>query len=111
MRNRVHQNRALLERAILAFILPGIAGAINASGFFAVGSYTSHMTGHIARIGDELAAGHLWLATRALLWVASFGAGAMAATLTILWSRRRTQALYWRALVLEAALLFVFATF
>src|SRR5215470_8706454 len=77
------QNSALLERAILAVILPGVAGAINASGFFAVGAYTSHVTGAVARVGDELASGHLWLAARSLLFVASFFLGALACTLLI----------------------------
>ena len=47
MRDHVRRNLALVERAILASILPGVAGVINASGFFAVGVYTSHMTGNL----------------------------------------------------------------
>jgi uncharacterized membrane protein YoaK (UPF0700 family) len=111
MSERLRQNRALFERAILAFILPGLAGAINASGFFAVGVYTSHMTGLIARIGDELVASHLWLAMRSLIFVASFGLGAMASTFLVLYGKRIGGPPYWRPLLLECALLFVFATF
>jgi len=59
MRESLRRNRALLERVILACLLPAVAGAVNASGFFAVGAYTSHVTGNVARVGDELAAGHL----------------------------------------------------
>jgi uncharacterized membrane protein YoaK (UPF0700 family) len=110
VRARVHRNRALVERAILAYLLPGIAGVINASGFFAVGTYTSHMTGMVARIGDELATNHLWLATRALLFVGTFIGGAMIATGLILYAQRRSRAYYWRPLLLESALLLVFAT-
>ena len=110
MRDRLRQNRALLERAVLAFILPGVAGAINASGFFAVGVYTSHMTGHVARIGDELAAGHFWLATRAMIWVGSFLCGALIATFLVLYGRRNGRRPWWRPLLLECALLLVFAT-
>jgi uncharacterized membrane protein YoaK (UPF0700 family) len=110
MRKRFDQNRPLLERLILSFVLPGIAGAINASGFFAVGTYTSHMTGLVARIGDELASGNLWLASWALLFVAAFISGAMTATAVILHAKRHGRAPYWRPLLLESALLFVFAT-
>jgi uncharacterized membrane protein YoaK (UPF0700 family) len=110
MREHFRRNRALLERAILAFILPGVAGVINASGFFAVGTYTSHVTGNVARIGDELAAGHLWLAARALIFVLSFTIGAMTSTLLILYGKRAGFAPYWRPLLLECAIVFVFAT-
>lgn len=110
MRARFHRNRALVERAILAFLLPGVAGVINASGFFAVGTYTSHVTGMVARVGDELATSHLWLAARALIFVASFIGGAMVATGLILHAQRVSRAWYWRPLLLESALLLVFAT-
>lgn len=33
-------DRALLERLILAVVLPAVAGASNAAGLIAVGSYT-----------------------------------------------------------------------
>src|SRR5947208_399096 len=105
-----HRNRAALEHAILALVLPFVAGAINASGFFAIGTYTSHVTGNVARIGDELAQGHLWLAYRYLGFAASFMLGAMVATATVLWARHRGEARYFRGLLLEAALLTVFAS-
>src|SRR5260221_4894782 len=88
MRDRVRRNLALVERAILASILPGVAGVINASGFFAVGVYTSHMTGNVARIGDELATGHFWLALRSLLFVASFVGGAVISTFLCIYGNR-----------------------
>jgi uncharacterized membrane protein YoaK (UPF0700 family) len=110
MRDHFHRNRALLERAFLAFILPGVAGAINASGFFAVGTYTSHVTGNVARIGDELAGGHLWLAARSLIFVLSFGFGAVTSTLLILYGKRSGGRPYWRPLLLESGIVFLFAT-
>jgi uncharacterized membrane protein YoaK (UPF0700 family) len=110
MRAHFHRNRALLERAFLAFILPGVAGAINASGFFAIGTYTAHVTGNVARIGDELAAGHLWLAARASIFVLSFGFGAMISTFLVLYGKRAGGPPYWRPLLLECGLVFVFAT-
>src|SRR2546423_428732 len=110
MRESVRQNLGLVERAILAFILPAVAGAINASGFFAVGAYTSHMTGAVARVGDELASGHLWLAARSAIFLGCFFMGAFASTLLVQYGKRAGGARYWRPLLLESALLVVFAT-
>lgn len=90
-------------------MLPGVAGAVNACGFFAVGTYTSHVTGNVARVGDELASGHGWLAARSLVFVLSFVAGAMASTLLILYGKRSGGSPYWRPLLLECLALLVFA--
>jgi uncharacterized membrane protein YoaK (UPF0700 family) len=110
MREHVSRNRALWERAILAVLLPGIAGAVNACGFFAVGTYTSHVSGNVARIGEELASGHAWLAARPLVFVLSFVAGAMASALLILHGKRAGGSPYWRPLLLECLALLVFAS-
>jgi uncharacterized membrane protein YoaK (UPF0700 family) len=109
MRDHVDRNRALWERATLAVMLPGVAGAVNACGFFAVGTYTSHVTGNVARVGDELASGHAWLAARSFAFVLSFVAGAMASTLLILYGKRSGGSPYWRPLLLECLALLVFA--
>ncbi len=49
---RTRRNDLMLG-AILAFV----AGAMNAGGFLAIGTYTSHMTGIISSIADNLALG------------------------------------------------------
>ncbi len=98
------------ERNVLATFLPAIAGAVNASGFFAVGSYTSHMTGIVSRAGDELAERHWWLSTRAFIFLGFFVSGAMIATALVLHARKRRQPAFWQPLLLEAALLFCFAS-
>lgn len=110
MRARLRRNRPLLEKATLAFLLPAVAGAINASGFFAVGTYTSHMTGMVSHVGDDLAQRNFWLVTRSLLFVGSFVFGAAIATALVIYSQRRGHAAYWRALLVECALVMVFAT-
>ncbi len=110
MKRRLLRNRPLLEKATLAFLLPGVAGAINASGLFAVGTYTSHMTGIVSRIGDEAAQQHFWLATRSIILVGSFMSGAALATALVLYAHRRGSPPYWRPLLLECFLVFVFAT-
>ena len=77
---RLLLDKARFERNVLGTLLPAIAGAVNASGFFALGTYTSHMTGIVSRAGDELSQRHFWLATRALLFLGSFMFGAAVAT-------------------------------
>ena len=110
MVQRLLIQKVQFERNVLATLLPAIAGAVNASGFFAVGTYTSHMTGVVSRAGDELAQRHWWLATRALIFLGCFIFGAMVATALILYARKRDQPAFWRPLLLEAALLFCFAS-
>ena len=51
-----HRNRQL--GAVLAFV----AGAVNAGGFLAVHRYTSHVTGLVSSVADDLVLGQLGLA-------------------------------------------------
>lgn len=110
MVQRLLIHKVQFERNVLATLLPAIAGAVNASGFFAVGAYTSHVTGVVSRAGDELAQGNWGLATRALFFLACFISGALVATALVLHARKRQQPAFWRPLLLEAALLFCFAS-
>lgn len=110
MVQRLLIQKVQFERNVLATLLPAIAGAVNASGFFAVGTYTSHMTGMVSRAGDEMAERHWWLATRAFFFLGSFIFGAMVATALVLHARKRSQPAFWRPLLLEAAVLFCFAS-
>ena len=107
---RLLKHKVHFERNVLATLLPAIAGAINASGFFAVGTYTSHMTGVVSRAGDELAQQEWWLATRAFAFLGCFICGAMSATALVLYARKRKQPAFWRPLLLEAGVLFCFAS-
>ncbi|WP_207100455.1 YoaK family protein [Paracoccus shandongensis] len=75
---------------ILALFLAGIAGASNAGGFFALGQYTSHMTGYLSQIADSLVMGNLLVTATAVLAIASFVTGAMASTFLVNWARHRT---------------------
>lgn len=91
--------------AILAFV----AGATNAGGFLAVQRYTSHMTGIISAIADDLATGGLGLALAGFASLLAFVAGAACTALTINWARRRRlHGAYALALMVEAALLLLF---
>ena len=50
----------------LATVLAAIAGASNAGGFFALGAYTSHMTGYLSQLADNLVAGQFRIAAVAV---------------------------------------------
>ena len=90
-------------------ILAFVAGAINAGGFLAVHRYTSHMTGIVSSVADDLVLGSVGLALAGLVSLAAFVAGAITTTLLISWARRQElRSKYALALLLEAALLLVF---
>lgn len=80
--------RSFAENTILAVALSAVAGAVNATGFFAVGTYTSHVTGHMAKVGDELAQGNHRLARDAFFLLLFFLAGAMVATALVETAKR-----------------------
>ena len=91
--------------AFLAFV----AGATNAGGFLAVGQYTSHMTGVLSSIADNLVLGQLTLAMAAAGAILAFAAGAMTTAILVNWGlRRRLHSAYGLPLLLEAATLLVF---
>ena len=73
----------------LARYLTFIAGAANAGGFLAVKQYTSHMSGVVAAMADNLAAGRFPLVPAGLLSVGSFLAGSVTTTVLIRWARKR----------------------
>lgn len=104
---RTAQNNLRLG-ATLCFI----AGATNAGGFLAVGQYTSHMTGVLSSVADNLVLGQATLAIAGLASLLAFLAGAMTTTWMVNWAlRRNLQSAYGRPLLLEAALLLVFGLF
>lgn len=102
-----HQ-RTFTHNAWLAIALSSVAGAINASGFFVAGTYTSHVTGHVARFGDELAQSNLTPAGHALTLVFFFFLGAAAATAFVLGARYFGRARFALALLTEACILLLF---
>ena len=106
VRNLV-KNREWLENGSLALVLPFVTGSVNASGFFIVGAYTSHVTGSVARAGDEAAQGHLFVAARALFLVLVFFLGAVLATALVARAGRDNRARYVSALLAEAMMLLV----
>lgn len=101
---RTDRNNRRLGRW-LAFI----AGAANAGGFLAVGQYTSHMSGIVSALADNLAVGDLGLVVAGLSSLAAFMTGAATSAIMINWGRRRrAQSEYALPLMLEAVLLLCF---
>jgi uncharacterized membrane protein YoaK (UPF0700 family) len=86
-----------------------VAGAANAGGFLAVGQYTSHMSGIVSSLADNLALGEGGLVVAGLSSLLSFLVGAAASAILINWGRRRhLHSLYAMPLMLEAILLLCF---
>ena len=102
---RTRRNDVMLG-AILAFV----AGAINAGGFLAIGHYTSHMTGIVSAIADNLALGLFGLVGSGFALLSSFTIGAACSAILINWARRHARRQqYAYPLALESALLIAFA--
>ncbi|MEP6972184.1 MAG: DUF1275 family protein, partial [Betaproteobacteria bacterium] len=70
------RNRTLQSNRILGITLAFVAGAINAGGFLAVKQYTSHMTGIVSAMADNLALGNMTLVLVGLGALLSFMLGA-----------------------------------
>lgn len=99
----VRRDRAL--GAILAFV----AGATNAGGYLAVGQYTSHMTGIVSTVADDLALGRLPQALAAMGALGAFLVGAMTTAIAVNWARRhQLRSRFAIPLLLEAGLLLIF---
>ena len=73
----------------LGLALAFVAGAANAGAYLAVKRYTSHMTGIVSSIADNLALGELGLALGAVGAVVAFLLGAMTSAVMINFGRRR----------------------
>lgn len=106
----IHRTTAVNLR--LGISLCFIAGATNAGGFLAVGQYTSHMTGLLSSIADNLVLGQFGLIMASLAAIAAFLGGAMTTAWMVNWSmRRHLRSAFARPLVVEAGLLLLFGLF
>ncbi len=96
----------------LGATLSFVAGATNAGGFLAVGQYTSHMTGILSSVADNLVLGQISLVLAGLASLVAFIAGAMTTAWMVNWGlRRKLQSAYGRPLLLESVLLLLFGLF
>ncbi|HEX6592429.1 MAG TPA: YoaK family protein [Moraxellaceae bacterium] len=93
----------------LGFCLAFIAGAANAGGFLAVAEYTSHMTGIVSAMADNLVLGQFLLVLAGLVSVISFLLGAALCAWLVNWARGRAlKSEYALPLMLEALLMLLF---
>lgn len=108
-RRLVGRERTREADRTLGFLLAAVAGAMNAGGFLAVRQYTSHMTGIVSSMADQLALGDLALVADGLAAVASFVLGSATSAVMVNFARRRRLASeYALPLLLEGLLILCF---
>lgn len=93
----------------LGVALAFVAGAANAGGFLAVHQFTSHMTGIVSMMAENVAAGAFELALAGAGALLSFVGGAACCAIMVNFARRRRmQSQYALPLLFEAVLLLAF---
>ena len=109
LRQLASESRTRRSNMQLGCALCFVAGATNAGGFLAVHQYTSHMTGIVSAMADNLALGSLGLALVGVGALLAFLAGAACSAILVNWGRRRRmKSAYAAPLLLEALLLLCF---
>jgi uncharacterized membrane protein YoaK (UPF0700 family) len=105
----VGRQRTAAANRQLGCFLAFVAGAINAGGFLAVQRYTSHVTGMVSAVADDLALGHFGLVVDGGIAVLSFLLGAMCCAILVNFARRRAMASeYALPLLVESGLILCF---
>lgn len=106
----VSHRRSSGSDLILATFLALIAGAANAGGFFALGQYTSHMTGYLSQLADNMAILQWQAMLVSVFAISSFIAGAGFSTVLINFARRHAgrQQYAW-PLVIQGGLMVCFS--
>lgn len=86
-----------------------VAGAVNAGGFLAIARYTSHMSGIISAIGDDLALNDFISVLGGISLLLSFLSGAATTAIIVSWGhRRKIHSEFALPLLVEAVLLLIF---
>jgi uncharacterized membrane protein YoaK (UPF0700 family) len=105
----VGRHRTAAANRQLGWLLAFVAGAINAGGFLAVQQYTSHVTGMVSAVADNVVLQRFDLVIDGLVAVLSFLLGAMCSAVLVNLARRRAMASeYALPLLFEAALILCF---
>ncbi len=103
------KNRSREANKQLGYVLAFVAGATNAGGFLAVQQYTSHMTGIVSAMADQLALGAVDLALAGFGALLAFLCGAASSAVMVNFSRRRKlHSEFAFPLLIEAGLLLCF---
>src|SRR4051812_2869770 len=96
----------------IGVVLTLVAGALNAGGFLAIGQYTSHMTGMVSTLADQIVLRNTALAgVAALSWFAFLVGAATTAMLVNFLHRSQVRNVYAVPLLIEAALILIFGAF
>ncbi|TKW62016.1 MAG: DUF1275 domain-containing protein [Blastochloris viridis] len=112
MRHLTHHVRTPMADARLGLLLAFIAGGINAGGALAIGRYTSHMTGFLSTLADEVTVGRAEIAWIAVLALVSFFAGTILAAVLVNYSRQTRPHRQWALpLFLEGLLIAAFGIY
>lgn len=109
LRHLMGRHRTPSTNRWLGLLLAFNAGAVNAGGFLVVHSYTSHMTGFLSTVADNLVLGNMALVLAAVgtLWAFMSGAGTTA--IMVNWARQhRLRSGFALPLLLEAVLMLLF---
>ena len=105
----IGRQRTVAANRQLGFVLAAVAGAINAGGFLAVQQYTSHVTGMMSAIADNLVLGQPQVVVTGLVGVLAFLCGAICCAMLVNYARRHQLASeYALPLLLEALLILCF---
>lgn len=97
------------QNSILAAYLATVAGFVNSAAFVLIGTFTSHVTGNVGRLANDVAGRQFPAALAALSMIVSFFVGAFIASMIVESNLAgRTPVAYGIALSFEATLLFSF---
>lgn len=103
------QHRTVASNRRLGLLLAFNAGAVNAGGFLVVRLYTSHMTGFVSLLADNLVLGNMVLVLSALGALLAFVSGAAVTAILVNWAlQQRLHSSYALVLLIEALLMLVF---
>jgi uncharacterized membrane protein YoaK (UPF0700 family) len=109
LRHLTGQHRTPYMNRLLGGLLAFNAGAINAGGVLVVGMYTSHMTGFVSFLADNLVLGNMTLVLSAVGALLAFTVGAAVTAVLVNWARQHhLRSEYALPLLLEAMLMLVF---
>lgn len=101
--------RSSRENRVVASYLALVGGYVNSAGFVLIGTFTSHVTGNVGRLSNDLASGQLAATATAFTMLVTFFAGAFAASMILESSFfGRSSNGYAAALFAEAILLLLF---
>lgn len=102
-------SRSTRQNGVIAAYLAVIAGFVNSAGFLLIGSFTSHVTGNVGRLANDVAALDLHAAAAALTMIFAFFGGAFTTSMAIESDfLGKVPYAYSFALFIEGALLIVF---